>query len=324
MPNAKLIQSIGGDTGVTVYAIIKCVSGANIGKYLNDADGTFVTPAPADPYATLTEDGTIKGLYSLNESRAVWTDGVYRAISYTQAGGSPAPATDTPRSIQEIVIQTDVEINLNDVDTEVDALRADYTTTRATRIDNLDAAISSRSTYAGGAVASVTAAVTVGANNDKTGYALSAAGVQAIWDALSSALTTAGSIGKRIVDYLTGDSYARLGAPTGVSVSADVAAVKAKTDNLPDGVKKNTALLNFTFLMVDSADGKTGKTGLAITAQRLIDGGVFAACANTAAEVSYGLYKIDLAASDLNGDVVTLRFTATNAIDRDITILTRP
>jgi hypothetical protein len=34
----------------------------------------------------------------------------------------------------------------------------------------------------------------------KTGYALSAAGVQAIWDALTAALTTAGSIGKLLVD----------------------------------------------------------------------------------------------------------------------------
>lgn len=60
-----------------------------------------------------------------------------------------------------------------------------------------------------------------------TGVVLSAAGVQAIWDALTSALTTVGSIGKRLVDNLTGDIYARLGAPAGASVSADVAAVKA-------------------------------------------------------------------------------------------------
>lgn len=61
----------------------------------------------------------------------------------------------------------------------------------------------------------------------KTGYSLSAAGVQAIWDALTSALTTVGSIGKAIVDLAgrivgtlasgthvaqTGDSFARLGA----------------------------------------------------------------------------------------------------------------
>lgn len=39
-------------------------------------------------------------------------------------------------------------------------------------------------------------------NIGKTGYALSAAGVQAIWDALTSALTTAGSIGKLLVDNI--------------------------------------------------------------------------------------------------------------------------
>lgn len=76
-----------------------------------------------------------------------------------------------------------------------------------------------------GAVGSVTAGVTVTTNNDKTGYALSAAGVQAVWDALTAALTTVGSIGKRISDFLTGDAYARLGAPAGASISADIAAV---------------------------------------------------------------------------------------------------
>src|SRR6185312_14453817 len=41
------------------------------------------------------------------------------------------------------------------------------------RLAHLDADVSSRSTFAGGAVASVTAAVTVGTNNDKTGYTVS-------------------------------------------------------------------------------------------------------------------------------------------------------
>ena len=35
---------------------------------------------------------------------------------------------------------------------------------------------------------------------DKTGFSLSSAGIQAIWDALTSALTTTGSIGKLLVD----------------------------------------------------------------------------------------------------------------------------
>jgi hypothetical protein len=45
---------------------------------------------------------------------------------------------------------------------------------------NLNATVSSRSTYAGGAVASVTAPVTVGTNQDKSGYNLAATG----WDSI--------------------------------------------------------------------------------------------------------------------------------------------
>jgi uncharacterized protein (UPF0333 family) len=67
-------------------------------------------------------------------------------------------------------IQTDVQTGLTS---------QGYTTTRAGNLDNLNATVSSRSTFAGGAVASVTGSVgsvtnpvTVGTNNDKTGYAL--------------------------------------------------------------------------------------------------------------------------------------------------------
>jgi hypothetical protein len=127
--------------------------------------------------------------------------------------------------------------------------------------DNINAPVSSRmASYTQptgflaaafpGSVASptnITAAtgITVATNNDKTGYGLSASAIQAIWDALTSALTTVGSIGKKLADWTigtaqTGDAFARLGAPAGASVSADIAAVKAvedavkvKTDFLP-------------------------------------------------------------------------------------------
>lgn len=66
---------------------------------------------------------------------------------------------------------------------------------------------------------------TTRALTDKIGFALSAAGNLAIWDVATSLLTTVGSIGKRIVDFLTGDAFARLGAPVGASISADIAGV---------------------------------------------------------------------------------------------------
>lgn len=60
-------------------------------------------------------------------------------------------------------------------------------------VTNIDTTISSRSTYSGGAVASVTAAVTVGTNNDKTGYALTAGEHTNIVGDVNTALDTAGT-----------------------------------------------------------------------------------------------------------------------------------
>lgn len=52
-----------------------------------------------------------------------------------------------------------VAASVNSADTTGLPLAADYTSARAAKLDNLDAAVSSRSTYAGGAVASVTGSV---------------------------------------------------------------------------------------------------------------------------------------------------------------------
>jgi hypothetical protein len=121
----------------------------------------------------------------------------------------------------------------------------------------------------------------------------------------------------------TGDSFVRLGAPAGASVSADIAAVAA---HLPATISKNVALNNFEFLLVSSTDHVTALTGLgsAVTAQRSIDGGAFGSCANAVSELGSGIYKINLAAADLNGSVITLRFTGTGADARLITLVTQP
>jgi hypothetical protein len=108
-------------------------------------------------------------------------------------------------------------------------------------VKTITAGIIAAASFASGALDAVWSTATR-ALTDKAGFALSSAGVQAIWDALSSALTTVGSIGKRLVDDLTGDIYARLGAPAGASVSADIAAAKSDTA----AVKLQTDKLAFT------------------------------------------------------------------------------
>ena len=108
------------------------------------------------------------------------------------------------------------------------------------------------------------------------------------------------------------------------TVDTVVDAIKAKTDNLPDGIKKNTAITAFTFLMVQSSDHVTGATGLTVAGNYSGDGGAVAALTNTGAitEISNGLYEIDLTAGELNYENVTLIFTASGADARVITIHT--
>ncbi|GAH60534.1 unnamed protein product, partial [marine sediment metagenome] len=89
----------------------------------------------------------------------------------------------------------------------------------------------------------------------------------------------------------------------------NIAAIKAKTDNLPSGVAKNVALNNLMFTMVLSADGRSPATGKTVVAQISKDGAAFVNCALAVAEVSSGWYKINLQAAEMNADIVALKFT---------------
>lgn len=120
----------------------------------------------------------------------------------------------------------------------------------------------------------------------------------------SAALAASGA--NKVRDTILSDSTSFAGA--------SIAAIKAKTDNLPEGIKKNTALNAFEFFMADSADHVTGKTGLTVAGAVSIDGGAFGALTNTpATEVGNGIYKINLASADLNGTTITLKFTSAGA-----------
>lgn len=109
-------------------------------------------------------------------------------------------------------------------------------------------------------------------------------------------------------------------ATTGRSLLVDAAGAVPITTNL----KKNQALANFAFLMTDSTthNPATGKT---VTVTRCIDSGTFAAGTLSAVtEVSNGQYRVDFAAADLNGNVVTLRATASGCDDLFMTLILEP
>ena len=88
-------------------------------------------------------------------------------------------------------------------------------------------------------------------------------------------------------------------------------------------VKKNAALNGFMFLMLKSSDHVTPATGLTITSQVSLNGGAFGATANTATEISNGVYTINLAAADTNGNTLMYLFTGGTADNRYIEVITQ-
>jgi len=235
------IQSSISTNGAGLTGLVNNSSGLTWYYWREDtgnAAGTQVSIVSATR-GTFTSSGFIEidatnlpGFYELGVPNAVLASGATWAVMMLQGAANMVPCP--------------VEIQLTAYDP--------YNATTL-GLTNLDATVSSRSTYAGGAVASVTAPVTI----------------------------TAGQL----------------------------------------FIKKNTALANFEFLMVSSTDHITPKTGLTITAQRSIDGGAFAACANAATELSAGIYVINLNASDLNGAVITFKFSGTGADTRYLTMVTQ-
>ena len=181
------------------------------------------------------------------------------------------------------------------------ASATDYTSTRAGYLDRLDATISSRQAsgnvtiagYASGqdpatlvwaastrTLSGFGFSVTVGTNNDKTGYALAVTPptAQQIWDTLTSALSTAGSVGKRIADNLDATVSSRLptssySAPSSItSLQADVTSIKSTvTTNLDVPTSSRQASGNVTIAGYAAGQDPVTLTGVTTTRAAKLD-----------------------------------------------------
>jgi hypothetical protein len=203
------------------------------GAFFDFNDSTFKT-TPTTLIAALPEDtGSFIGRYKLtlaSTPAAQFTDGDY-AVSIHNSG-----------AVNVVVGQLAVVMHAGNDGTVIPgaggasdpwttALPGSYSPGTAGAIlgANLDAKVSSRSTYAGGAVASVTAPVTVGANNDKAGYALAPAGLDAIQ------VESGVNIRQALSPILASSAGVLLGAGTGTIVikggNVAVTRITASTDN---------------------------------------------------------------------------------------------
>lgn len=85
-------------------------------------------------------------------------------------------------------------------------------------------------------------------------------------------------------------------------------------------IKKNVASQKVVFLMVDETDFATPETGVSVTAKYSKDGGDLSTCSNAVSAITSGLYKITLAQTETNGDVMAYQFTGTGCADQWLTV----
>jgi hypothetical protein len=271
---------------------------------LADHSGTSGSTAAAlnaagsagDPWAT-----ALPGAYGVGTAGKIIGDNINATVSSRLAtAGYTAPPTAA---------------------TNASAVRTELTT----ELGRLDAAISTRATPAQVNTEADTALADAGVTTTVTGRidaAISTRLATAGYTAPPSAATNAGAVRTELTTEL-GRIDAAVSSRSS-HAAADVWTVTTRTLTDGAGIKKNTALSAFSFLMVDDTDGKTPETGLTVTAQRMLDGAGFNAATNSPVEVSNGWYKIDLSAADLNGNVVVLRFSAAGARTREIVVVTEP
>lgn len=228
------------------------------------------------------------------------------------SGTTVKTATDVETDTQDIQARLPAALVGGRMDSSVGAMANNVLTAAAINADAITAAkvAADVGTEIGTAVWATATRELTALDEDNTAIDLNATAVGSVAGAVGS---VTGNVGGNVVG----------------SVGSVTAGVTVTTNNDKTGytltadfrIKKNTALANFTFLMVDTSD--VPKTGLTVTAERSIDGAALGACANAVSEISNGLYKINLAAADLNGDVIALRFSAAGAKDRIIAIVTQ-
>lgn len=290
------------DTDYWAGSLIRFTSGSVAGQTrvitgFNAATDT-ITFAPATTQAVSTN--TYKILPTGDFLRPTVSG---RTLDVTTTGGAgidwanvEAPTTTVTLSGTTVKTATDVETDTADIqaripaalisgriDATVGAMQNDVVTAAAIATDAIGAAEIADNAIGAGEIANGAIDSGAFATDSITATAIAA-------DAIGAAEIATDAIGSAEV--------------------ASTAATKIQTGLLT--VPKNTAYNNFTFEMVDT-DGVTLETGLTVTCQVSKDGGALASCTNSVSEIGSGLYKMNIAAADLNADEVWIRLSATGA-----------
>jgi hypothetical protein len=238
--DTKIGSPVGASLSIDVAAVkADTVSAlAKIGTPVGASLSIDVAAVKADTAQTRTDvanAGTT--LTATNTSIAALSTKVGTPVGASVSADIAAVKADTASSLtNQATLLTRIgtptgaslSVDVAAVKTDTALLNTNYTAARAAKIDNLDAAVSTRSTAAALALVQTDTTAITTKIGTPVGASLSV-DVAAVKADTASALTKIGTPVGASVSVDIANTYARLGAPVGASHAADVAAVKADT-----------------------------------------------------------------------------------------------
>ena len=222
--------------------------------YLYDTAGNMEAPDAAPTLGVVNQAGVDRSANLDVTTMTLVSTGHYKAV-YTIASTHSLEQLRFEFTVVELGKTRQYGNTIEVVDTKaVDFTTADrtkldtlhdtrLTSARATNLDKLDAAVSTRSAPATAQALDLAQGLPASPTADTVGAALKDADTQldaavssrSVFDPATDTVTNVATVATLAGNTpQTGDNFARLGAPAGASISADVAAVKAETALIVD------------------------------------------------------------------------------------------
>ena len=167
--------------------------------------------------------------------------------------------------------------------------------------------------------------VTVGTNNDKSGYALAVTPptAQQIWDALTSALTTAGSVGKRIADNLDATVASRMAtftytAPDNTSIGTILTRTDVATSTRASAADYTATRAGYLDVAVSSRLATTGITSLQADVTAIKTPVVANLDATVSSRLATASYTSTAGITSLQADVTAIKTSVDTNLDAKV------
>ena len=167
--------------------------------------------------------------------------------------------------------------------------------------------------------------VTVGTNSDKTGYALAVTPptAQQIWDSLTSALTTAGSVGKLVTDNINATIASRMAtftytAPDNTSIGTILARTDVATSTRASAADYTATRAGYLDAAVSSRLATTGLTSLQADVTAIKTPVIANLDATVSSRLAAASYTSTTGITSLQADITAIKTSVNTNLDAKV------